>query len=390
MKKRGVAIIGTGGIAPFHIEGYLSEKGRTEIVALCDLFTDKCEKIAEKFNLNLDKVTITSEYKTLLDRDDIDIVSLCIPPNIHCEVACAFLNHGKHVLCEKPMASSLEEADLMIEAQKKSNKQLGIISQNRFRESAWKVKKMIDSGVFGKVYMTRVNSMWFRGLNYYKLWWRGTWEKEGGGCTLNHSVHQIDMLNWFIGMPNKITSVCANVAHTNSEVEDCGMSILEYPNSLAQINVSLNDMNEKQEIFFQCEKAEVSIPWSVHCMKQKENGFCEPDEESEAKFNEIYENLEGVDGQEGHSAEIKNFIDSLDGTSQLVVTSKDGRNALELIYGIYKSSTLHQTVTLPLSENDLFYKKETVLENVPHYFEKSESIDNSEGDITTGNMKEGK
>lgn len=390
MAKRRIAIIGTGGISHFHLEGYLEEKDRTEVVALCDLYTDKCEKLANDYNINLDSITITSDYKTLLDRDDIDTVSLCIPPSIHCEVACAFLMHGKNVLSEKPMAASLEEADLMIEAQRKSGKQLGIISQNRFKSSAWKVKQMLDSGVLGKIYMTRVNSMWFRGLNYYKLWWRGTWEKEGGGCTLNHSVHQIDMLNWFIGMPEKITSICANVAHTNSEVEDCGMTILQYPNALAQINVSLNDMDEKQEVFFQCENAEISIPWSVHCMKQMENGFCEPDPESEKKFQKIYDSLEDVKGTEGHPAEIKNFLDALDGIEELVVTSEDGRNALELIYSIYKSATLNQTVTLPMAKTDDFYHKETILKRVPHYFEKSESIENSVGEITTGNMQKDK
>ncbi|MGH4037599.1 MAG: Gfo/Idh/MocA family protein [Sphaerochaeta sp.] len=390
MKKLGIAIIGTGGISHYHLEGYLSDKHRCNIVALCDLYTEKCEKLASDYDIDTNSITITDDYKTLLDRDDIDVVSLCVPPSLHCQIACDFLLNGKNVLGEKPMAASLEEADKMIAAQKKSGKLLGIISQNRFRESAWKVKKMLDSGIFGKVYMTRVNSMWFRGLKYYDLWWRGTWEKEGGGCTLNHSVHQIDMLNWFIGMPEKITSVFANVAHNNSEVEDCGMSILEYPGALAQINVSLNDMNEKQEMVFDCENCSVSIPWDIHCMKALPNGFCTPDPESEKKFQKIYDETEGLNGREAHSAEIKNYLDAIEGKDELVVTSEDGRHALELIYSIYKSATIRETVSLPLKEDDDFYRKETILTRVPHFYEKTGNLENAEGDITTGNMKEGK
>ncbi len=390
MKKLGIAIIGTGGISHFHLEGYLAEKERCKIVALCDLYVDKCKTLATDYNLDLSTITITKDYKTLLERSDIDVVSICLPPTLHCEVSCAFLLAGKDVLCEKPMAASLEEADIMLEAEKKSGKTLGIISQNRFRESAWKVKKMLDQGVFGKVLMSRANSMWYRGNSYYDLWWRGTWDHEGGGCTLNHSVHQIDMLNWFMGMPTSTTSIMTNLTHTNSEVEDTSISILRYPNSLGEINVSLNDMNERQDIYFQCDKAEVSVPWEIHCMKSQDNGFPVPDPESEKKFQEIYDSLEGVDGEEGHPAEIRNFLNAIQGKDSLVVTSLDGKNALELIYAVYKSSTENKEISLPINENDPFYKKESMFKVVPRFFEKTISIENASGDISVGKMNEDK
>ncbi|MCK9192039.1 MAG: Gfo/Idh/MocA family oxidoreductase [Sphaerochaetaceae bacterium] len=370
MKKFGIAIIGTGDISYNHLEGYLAERDRCNIVALCNLHTEKCEKLAKAYDIDVKDLIITDDYRTLLDRDDIDVVSICLPPSAHCKIACDFLDHGKNVLVEKPMASSLEEADMMISSQKKSGKILGMVSQYRFKDSIWKVKKMMESGAFGKLYMTQVNSMWFRGLMYYDLWWRGTWEKEGGGCTLNHCVHQIDMLNWFVGLPDRVTSVFANVAHGNSEVEDCGMSILEYPDSLAQINVSLNNMDPKQELIFQCERATVSIPWSVHCKKSRSDGFSEPDEESERKFQKMYDETEGLDGNEGFRAEIKNYLDALQGKDELVVTGENGRDTLQLIYSIYKSATLRETVRLPLGKDDAFYKKESFLEEVPHFNEK--------------------
>lgn len=92
----------------------------------------------------------------------------------------------------------------------------------------------------------QIDSFWWRGHCYYDLWWRGTWEKEGGGCTLNHAVHHIDMLLWMMGLPESVTSVLSNVAHDNAQVEDLSMSILRYPRSLAQLTASVVHHGEEQ------------------------------------------------------------------------------------------------------------------------------------------------
>lgn len=385
MTKLGIAIIGMGNISISHLNGYLKENKRCEVKALCDIYPEKCKIFAEKCNFNIEEVTITSDYKTLLDRKDIEAVSICLPPSHHCQISIDFLNHGKNVICEKPMAASLEEADKMIEAEKRNNKILCIVSQNRFKNDAMKVKKLIEKNVFGKILLTRVNSMWYRGENYYKLWWRGTWEKEGGGCTLNHSVHQIDMLQWYLGLPNYICSIFDNLNHSNSEVEDTSLTILKYPNSLAEINVSLNDMDEKQEFFFQSEKASFTIPWSVHCVKQLENGFYEDDIESTKDFEQQFNALPDLKA-EGHDGQISNFLDAIENKDKLIVSSQDGRAALELIYAIYKSAIEKKYVNLPLTQNDNFYNKEKILKVVPKFFEKSESVENIilEKDISLG------
>ena len=99
---------------------------------------------------------------------------------------------------------------------------------------------------------------------YYDLWWRGTWEKEGGGYTLNHAVHHIDMLCWMMGLPDKVTSILANTAHDNAEVEDLSGSVLQYPHALGQLTASVVHHGEEQQLVFQCEKAKISAPFSVH------------------------------------------------------------------------------------------------------------------------------
>ncbi|MBZ4673435.1 MAG: oxidoreductase domain protein, partial [Spirochaeta sp.] len=158
MDKLGVAIIGTGNIAPAHIKGYLASQDVCEIRALCDIYPSKAEKLAKRGNIE-DQATITTDYHELLSRDDIHLVSLCLPPSLHCQVAVDFLYAGKHVIVEKPMASSLSECDRMIEAQRQSGKVLSVISQNRFRTAPMRVKQLLDQGVLGRVLFARVNSM---------------------------------------------------------------------------------------------------------------------------------------------------------------------------------------------------------------------------------------
>ena len=114
----------------------------------------------------------------------------------HAPIAIKALRAGKHVICEKPMAGSLEECDQMIKAADENGKLLSIVAQNRYKTPHMKTKQLLDAGAIGPVLFATINSFWWRGENYYDLWWRGTWEKEGGGVLVNQSVHQLDLLLW--------------------------------------------------------------------------------------------------------------------------------------------------------------------------------------------------
>jgi predicted dehydrogenase len=386
MDKIGVAIIGSGGIAKAHVKGFLALGNLCEVMALCDSYPSKAETLAQTYDL-IGSVAITKDYHELLDSDDIDLVSLCLPPSLHCQVTVAFLEAGKHVIVEKPMAPSLAECDCMIEAQKKSGKILSVISQNRFRTAAMRVKQLLDQGVLGRVLLARVNSMWWRGSAYYDLWWRGTYEKEGGGCTLNHAVHQIDMLQWLIGVPDQVVSVMGNVDHSNSEVEDVSLSILSYPNMVAEVNSCLVDHDEKQEFFLATEKASVGIPWYVKSAKQLPNGFIQPNPETEVELNALYESLPSLKA-EGHEAQLENILLAIrEGTTPLV-TGEEGRKAVQLISAMYKSATEHTSVTLPLSKDDPFYTTEGMRARLVRYHKKLKSVENLEesSEISLGTM----
>lgn len=385
MKRIGVAIIGTGNIAPAHMNGYLFSDALCEVKALCDIYPEKAEKLARKNGLD-GIVTITEDYHELLDRKDIDLVSLCLPPSLHCQVAVDFLHAGKHVVVEKPMAPSLAECDLMIEAGKRSGRMLSVISQNRFRTAPMRMKRLLDDGALGRVLFARVNSMWWRGSNYYDLWWRGTYEKEGGGCTLNHAVHQIDILQWLIGVPDSVVSVMRNVNHDNSEVEDVSISILSYPDMVGEVNACLVDHDEKQEFFFATERASVGIPWYVKSVKQLPNGFFEPNPDEETALGMLYDSLPSL-SVEGHDAQLQDVLKAIVNGGRPLVTGEEGRKAVELICAMYKASTERTVVSLPLRKDDPFYTVEGMLPRLVRYHKKSKSVENLEDtEISLGSM----
>jgi predicted dehydrogenase len=380
-----IAIIGTGNISRLHVEGYLAFAQRAQIVALCDIVPEKCHAQKEKFSLT--GATVFDSVDALLAAGlHIDLASICTPPFCHAEIAIKCMKAGINVLVEKPMSASLEECDAMLAAEKASGKMLACIAQNRFRDPISGLKQVLDSGLAGKILHAQVDSFWWRGFHYYDLWWRGMWETDGGGCTLNHAVHHIDMLIWMMGLPEKVTAVISNAAHSNAEIEDVSVAILQYPNgTLAQITSSVIHHGEEQQLIFQCEKARVSAPWKVVAHLPGSNAFPLPqnDVALEQKLTGFIDGLPKLP-HVGHTGEIENIITALETGVRPAIGGHDGRNTLELITAIYKAGATATTVTLPLAKSDPFYTVKGILAAMPHFYEKAASVEGFAGEITTG------
>lgn len=368
-----VAIVGTGAIADSHIQAYQKFADQCRIVAVADLYPDKAAEKAAKYKL---EATVHKDHQALIAGADFDLASICLPPFGHASATVDLLNAGKHVLVEKPMAPSLEECDAMLAAAKSAGRILSVVAQNRYRTQYMKLKQVLDSGLIGKILHAQVDSYWWRGSNYYDLWWRGTWEKEGGGCTMNHAVHHIDLFQWMMGLPAELQAVSLNLAHENSEVEDFSTAIMRYPNgSVGQFTSSLNHHGEEQQLVFQGERAKVSVPWQLKAMRQRENGFPEDNAELLAEIQALWDKLPAVP-DEGHAGQIANLLDAIAGRGPLLIDGREGRRTIELISAIYQSSHLGQKVTLPMKPTDAFYTAKGVLANARHFHEKTKSIAN--------------
>lgn len=375
-----VAIVGTGNIANAHIQAYLQFPERCHIAYLVDIVPEKARRMREKYGLDAE---VFDNHQALLPLRDIDLVDVCTPPYVHAQISINCLRSGKNVVCEKPMAASLEECDQMLRARDESGKKLSIIAQNRFRQPISNLKALLDSGLAGPVRCAQVDSFWWRGHCYYNLWWRGTWEKEGGGCTLNHAVHHIDMLLWMMGLPQRVTSVLANTAHDNAEVEDLSVSILQYPGALAQLTASVVHHGEEQQLVFQCEKAKLAAPFSCYASLSMGNGFPQRNEALEKEIADFAAALPTI-RYEGHTGQLENVLTALEQNTPVAIGGEDGRRTIELITAVYKAGATGQTVTLPLAKDDPFYTVEGLMARMPHFHEKTASAADLEGEITLG------
>lgn len=383
------AIVGTGNIANMHVEGLLTFPERCKIVALCDIYPEKAEAMKKKYGLDCE---VFSDHRAMLEAGiEIDLVHVCTPPYVHCEIAVDSMDKGCNVLVEKPMATCLAECDEMLAAEKRNGVTLGCIAQNRFRNPIYKLKKTADSALAGKICMAQVESAWWRGHCYYDLWWRGTWEKEGGGPTLNHAVHHIDMLNWLEKrLPKSVVAVLTNVMHDNAEVEDLSLACLRYEDgSLAQITSSVVHHGEKQGITLQCADAAISAPWEIKAEVSQQNGFPKPEGNIALieKIQKFYEEIPDLI-YEGHTGEINDVLTALEKGGRPLITGIDGRRTVEVITAIYMSGFCGHAVELPIREGDEGYTFDEILKNATHFYEKKTSVENfAEERITVGNYQ---
>ncbi|MCL6456990.1 MAG: Gfo/Idh/MocA family oxidoreductase, partial [Gorillibacterium sp.] len=336
-----------------------------------DVTQDKARSIAK-----IAGSEVCADYRDLLARPDIAAVSICLPNHLHYEAAMAALRAGKHVIVEKPMAASLAECDAMNAAAEESGAILSTVAQNRFLTPMMKLKSVLDTGLMGSIVHAQVDSFWWRGHCYYDLWWRGMWEKEGGGCTLNHAVHHIDLLLWMMGRPSEVQAVMSNTSHDNAEVEDLSIALLRYSNgALAQVTSSVVHHGQEQQLIFQGKDARVSVPWKLKASKSMSNGFPEDNPELEQQIQAYNDALPELQ-YEGHYGQIDNVLHAIETGEPVLIGGQSGRATLELIMAIYKSASTGQAVKLPLSPDDLFYTNEGVQANAIYFYEKKTSVEN--------------
>lgn len=382
-----VLLVGAGSICRTHIDAFEGLNGRAKVVGVVANHLESARKAIAA--AGLDAVPYT-EYRQAIEQSGCDIVAVLTPPDTHCEITVWALEHGCHVMVEKPMAPSLQECDRMIEAAHRTGNKLQVVAQSRCLTPIWRTKKLLESGLPGRLLYTQVNSFWYRGRSYYDLAWRGQWASEGGGCTFVHAVHHIDLLAWMAGMPTEVVAMLGNVAHTNSEEEDLSMAMLRYPNgSFAQLSANLVCHGQKQGLTFACEKANLEIPYALNADTPQENGF---PRENTAFLEELQQAYEAIPplAYEGHAGLADNLIRAIDEGEPLLIDGQAGRNTMELIMAIYKSAAEHCAVQLPIAGDDPFYTREGVQSKMPHFYKKTGFLSKFENDtivLASANMK---
>ncbi|MCC6865864.1 MAG: Gfo/Idh/MocA family oxidoreductase [Ignavibacteria bacterium] len=242
MNKLKFALIGCGRIAYRHAEII---NNIAELKAVCDIKKDRADEFAVKFNA---KKFYTIE--SLIENEkDIDVISVCTPNSFHSNHTIQALKAGINVLCEKPMAISVDECKKMMIEADLSGKDLFIVKQNRFNPPVAALKNIIDDGRLGKILNAELNCFWNRNDEYYRQSdWKGRKAIDGGTLFTQFS-HFIDLLYWLIGDFKTLDAIGKNFIHNKIvEFEDTGVVIGEFLNgALCTINYTVNSFKQNME-----------------------------------------------------------------------------------------------------------------------------------------------
>jgi UDP-N-acetyl-2-amino-2-deoxyglucuronate dehydrogenase len=332
-KKIGFAIIGCGRIAQRHAE-HIAKFGK--FIAACDNIKQKADVFRDKYGAK----SYGSIDELLSNLDGIDVVSICSPNGLHAKHAIQCLNKGVHVLCEKPLAISVNDCGEMIKAAEKNNKRLFAIKQNRFNPPVEAVKQAIDQGKLGKIYSIQLNCFWNRNEEYYHNSWKGTKDMDGGTLYTQFS-HFIDLLYWMIGDVKRAYALTGNFAHEHSiEFEDTGVAILEfYTGTIGSINYTVNSFAKNMEgsLTIFAEKGTVKIGGQyLNELEYQSIQDFEIKNLPEGNKPNNYGTYQG--SMSNHDKVYKNLVQVLNGNGAISANSFEGLKTVEIIDKIYSSA----------------------------------------------------
>ncbi|MFL5536333.1 MAG: Gfo/Idh/MocA family protein, partial [Gemmatimonadales bacterium] len=228
------ALVGCGRISANHFDAIEKHAARAELVGVCDVDPAALRKAEER--------TGASGFRSLdalLAGTDADVVILATPSGLHADQAVQVAEAGRHVMTEKPMATRWQDGKRMVHACDLAGVHLFVVKQNRRNATLQLLKRAVEKGRFGRIYMVTINVFWSRPQSYYESApWRGTWEFDGGAF-MNQASHYVDLLDWLIGPVESVQAYTATLER-NIQVEDTGVvSIRWRTGALGSMNVTM-------------------------------------------------------------------------------------------------------------------------------------------------------
>lgn len=344
--EHGLGIVGAGTIGAFHARA-AEMVPAARLVAVTDVRQDRAEAFAAEHGCAAEP-----SLDDLLSRDDVDVVSVCVPSGLHAEVGIEVAAAGKHLIVEKPIDVSLDAADRLIEAAKAAGITVTVISQHRFDPGLIELRRLIDEGALGRLLLGQAATKWYRSQSYYdSAAWRGTWSLDGGAL-MNQGIHYADLLRWCMGPVAEVHAVIATQAH-DMEAEDCALAIVRFtsgavgtitastavfPGFAQRLEISGTDgtvIVEDSAITYRGFRGE--LPDQGITGSSVLTGATVPAVAASAADLEIA----------AHVTQIADLLAALDEGREPLVTAADARATLELVGAVYASARDGRPVTLP-------------------------------------------
>ena len=358
MQKVKFGIVGIGNMGTAHCKSLLEGKiANGELCAICEPKQAKADAILALEGA--EEVVAFSDYGEMLRSGLCDAVVVAVPPYDHQSLVCQALDAGLHVICEKPAGVYTKQVKEMNATAERSDKLFGMMFNQRSNPIYRKMKEMVSDGDLGEI--KRVNwiiTNWYRSQNYFDLGgWRATWRGEGGGVLFNQCPHQIDLLQWIVGMlPTKIHSHCHFGKWHDIEVEDDVTAYMEFPNGATGVFVTSTADAPGTNRFeitgtrgrLVCENGRLMFDR----LKVDEREFCRT---APAFVDPAYRTVEIVTlgRNDQHVGILNNFANAILGLEPLFVKGEEGIKSVQIMNAMLLATWLDRAVELPI-DDDLY------------------------------------
>ncbi|MFA6562207.1 MAG: Gfo/Idh/MocA family oxidoreductase [Verrucomicrobiia bacterium] len=341
-------IVGCGMISEFHAAA-IKDIPNAKLVAV----TDVREAAAKRFGEANGCAWFTDLGKFCAH--DMDIVTICTPSGLHMDAAVAAAKAGKHVIVEKPLEITLGRCDAIINAAASAGVKLATIFPSRWSECNQLLKQAIESQWFGRLTLGDAYVKWWRTQEYYDAGgWRGTWKIDGGGALMNQSIHNVDLLQWFMGEVESVMAMTGLLAHERIEVEDTAVAAVRFKNgalgTIEGTTSTFPGLLKKTEIHG--DKGTVIVEQDDILFWK----FAGPTPVDDRVASLMSQHKSGTGGAAdpkaisylGHKKQFQDFIHAIETGGSPLVDGREGRKSVEIILAIYESAKTGQRVTLPL------------------------------------------
>lgn len=354
------AVVGVGKVTDLHARALVNLK-ESQFTAVCGRSREKTANYAARYGIKA-----YTDVAVMVEKEKLDAVIICTPHPNHRKPAIAALEAGAHVLIEKPLASSLEDCDAMIDASKRCGRQIGVICQRRWYLPALRAKEAIEAGKIGTPVFGTVNMLGWRDKAYYESDpWRGTWKGEGGGVLVNQAPHQLDMIQWFMGEIDECYGQWSNLNHPYIEVDDTANAILKFksgavaniivsnsqkPGIYGKVHVhggngaSVGVQTDGGAMFVAGMTSILEPPvndlWTVPGEEQMLQQWVREDSDF---FNKLPNQMDYF-----HERNIEDFLQAVLENRKPLISGEEGRVTVEIFTAIYRSTRDKRPVKWPL------------------------------------------
>ena len=359
MEKLKTGIIGCGKVGDFHAKAFEALEN-SEFTAVCDNNIERARAFADRYG-----VKAYDDIEAMIRECGLDVVSICTPHPLHANPAVIAADCGCNVLIEKPLASSLEDCDRIIEAGDRNHVTIGTMVQRRFYRPCMRIHQAIEDGKIGRPVLGMVTMLGWRDKNYYDSDpWRGSWKGEGGGVMVNQAPHQIDLLQWYMGEVDEVYGVWKNLNHPYIEVEDTAVAVVKFKSGAVGNIVVSNSQNPalygRVHIFgengaaagVQTDGGAMFIAGMTSITEPPVNDlWTVPGEEEmlpvwKKEDSDFFNSVDSM--YYYHREQIKDFLEAVQSGKKPLVDATEGRRTVELFTAIYRSTKDNAIIKFPL------------------------------------------